>query len=212
MSIRFYTLALQRALISPQFRQQAISEVRQIIKHKLPSRLASPGSEHVFCHSATERGQGKWLPPGNLPLRPCVYGFIFDQAGRVLLVKDAFSEDRWLVPGGGIERGETLEQALRREVLEETGLQVEMKSVVENIDEFVIMPTGRAVHGLLHFYLVRVTGGIIKHNGNGFDTSSTAYFDLESLDTVTIGGEEPVRQVIRKAHTLIQQGPLHNCA
>jgi 8-oxo-dGTP diphosphatase len=48
--------------------------------------------------------------------------------GRVLMVHERSSRpgarEWWTLPGGGIERGETAEQAVRREVLEETGLVV----------------------------------------------------------------------------------------
>lgn len=44
-----------------------------------------------------------------------------DEAGRVLLVKHTYLEGWWL-PGGGVDRGETLEDAAVRELSEETGL------------------------------------------------------------------------------------------
>ena len=49
-----------------------------------------------------------------------------DDRGRVLLVKQRGGpfKGAWLVPGGGVEPGESLEEAMRREVVEETGLVV----------------------------------------------------------------------------------------
>ena len=56
-----------------------------------------------------------------------VGALITDEAGRVLLLRrrpDDFLDGLWELPGGGVEPGEGLEDALRREVLEETGLTV----------------------------------------------------------------------------------------
>jgi 8-oxo-dGTP pyrophosphatase MutT (NUDIX family) len=49
-----------------------------------------------------------------------------DDRGRVLLVRQRGGpfKDAWLLPGGGLEPGESFEQALSREMREETGLEV----------------------------------------------------------------------------------------
>ena len=55
---------------------------------------------------------------------PTVGAFIFDAAGRLLLVTSPKWPGFWTVPGGHVELGERLEEALYREALEETGLEV----------------------------------------------------------------------------------------
>ncbi len=57
---------------------------------------------------------------------PCVGAVVFDDAGRLLLIKrgQAPALGLWSIPGGRIEAGESAEDAVVREVLEETGVAV----------------------------------------------------------------------------------------
>ena len=57
---------------------------------------------------------------------PCVGAVVHDDAGRLLLVRRGQDphRGRWSVTGGRIEAGESPEQAIEREVREETGLSV----------------------------------------------------------------------------------------
>jgi 8-oxo-dGTP diphosphatase len=56
-------------------------------------------------------------------------GFVTNSQGQVLLIKSPRYGD-WEFPGGQVEEGETIPHALKREVLEETGIVVEVKSLV----------------------------------------------------------------------------------
>lgn len=61
-----------------------------------------------------------------------VRGVAVDREGRVLLVKHTYVHGWWL-PGGGVERGQTAEAALVREMREEAGLIVEGRPVLVSI-------------------------------------------------------------------------------
>ena len=59
--------------------------------------------------------------------------------GKVVLIKRRYEpmQGQWSLPGGGVEVGETLEAAVAREMLEETGLQVEVGPVIEVFDRIM---------------------------------------------------------------------------
>jgi 8-oxo-dGTP diphosphatase len=62
-------------------------------------------------------------PAANVQRREGADALVRDERGRVLLVRRA-DDGRWAMPGGWVDPGETPEQAVVREVAEETGLRV----------------------------------------------------------------------------------------
>ena len=61
---------------------------------------------------------------------PTVGGLIVNYEGKILLVKSYKWFDTYTLPGGHIELGETMVEAVKREVKEETGLDVEVKEML----------------------------------------------------------------------------------
>ncbi|RLE67988.1 MAG: ADP-ribose pyrophosphatase [Thermoprotei archaeon] len=55
---------------------------------------------------------------------PTVGALIFNPAGKILLIKSHKWRNKYVIPGGHIELGEKIEEALKREVKEETGLDI----------------------------------------------------------------------------------------
>jgi nucleoside triphosphatase len=55
---------------------------------------------------------------------PTVGTLVFNPKGEVLLVKSHKWRDKYVIPGGHIELGENMEEALKREIKEETGLDI----------------------------------------------------------------------------------------
>jgi 8-oxo-dGTP diphosphatase len=78
------------------------------------------------------------MTSGPLPPRgviPCVGAIITDSSGRLLLIRRGHEPGRglWSLPGGRIEPGESDEQAVIREVCEETGLSVRVGRLVGSV-------------------------------------------------------------------------------
>lgn len=70
-----------------------------------------------------------------LRFRPAAYGLAVND-GKVLLGRSAFT-DLWDIPGGAIERGETVEQGLIREFYEETGVKPTPVEILTVRDGFI---------------------------------------------------------------------------
>jgi len=85
-----------------------------------------------------------------------------DRSQQVLLIRRAQEplKGEWSLPGGAVELGETLEEAVCREVLEETGLAVETIDVVQAFDRISRDADGRVrYHYVLVDFLCRVKAG-----------------------------------------------------
>jgi ADP-ribose pyrophosphatase YjhB (NUDIX family) len=97
------------------------------------------------------------------PERPLLgVGGVVIQNGHALLVRRATEplKGEWSIPGGLVELGEKLVDAVKREVLEETGLTVEPGEVLELFDSIWRDGEGRCqYHYVLVDYLCRVIGG-----------------------------------------------------
>jgi 8-oxo-dGTP diphosphatase len=116
------------------------------------------------------------------PTRPFLgVGALIFEASKILLVERGKQplKGYWSLPGGILETGEKLEDALRREVLEETGLEVEPISVFEIFERIMPDDTGRAeYHYVLIDYLCRPVGGRLQAAS---DASSAAWVAQHNL-------------------------------
>ena len=89
-------------------------------------------------------------------------GALIFERGRILLAQRGKAPlmGQWSLPGGLVETGESLENAVRREVLEETGLEVRPLGVLEIFERIMRNADGAAeYHYVLLDYICRITGG-----------------------------------------------------
>lgn len=99
---------------------------------------------------------------------------IFDDQNRIFLVKLTYQRFHpWGVPGGGLEYGESAEEAVVREVWEETGLTVKIEKLLLNRnfppDKFAM------------YYLCRITDGVFQPSD---EVSEYGYYPLNGLPDV----------------------------
>lgn len=121
--------------------------------------------------------------------------------GRVLLVQRGSrpAKGLWSIPGGKVRRGETLAEAVRREMLEETGMRVSagrLVAVYERLPEPECEGSER--HFVVLDYLCDAVGGRLRA---GDDAAKADWFALEDLAhlPLTPGAEEVIRKGLRMA-------------
>ncbi len=105
----------------------------------------------------------------SVQFRIAVYAIIF-AAGRVLLALRR-NIDWWNLPGGGMELGETVDEAMRREVREETGLEIEVERLVGVYSK----PQKQEV---VLTFLCRVVGGVLRETE---ESRECRYFTPDAL-------------------------------
>ena len=102
--------------------------------------------------------------------RPGAYGLVFDapgtDAGRLLVVR---GEQSWVLPGGGIDCGETAEDALRRKFVEKVGMAVVVGDLIGEAGQFVSTRSEGTVLKQERFYRVALppmdVGSIVDRQG-----------------------------------------------
>ncbi len=205
MSLKFYLTIIKHSLRDSRFRAGAMHEAWGLVRGYLPGRLVTPRSKYVFCqYAGRPSNEGRWLPPQSLAFRPSAYALIFDEQERVLLVTASAFDTDWYLPGGGLNKGETLVEGVQREVREETGLEVEVGPVLDATDIFRIMPTGRAVQSQLHYFLAKPIGGELHPQGNGFDSSGARYLDLDTTPRDELQSADYLYYLVKRARLLGQ--------
>jgi ADP-ribose pyrophosphatase YjhB (NUDIX family) len=148
-----------------------------------------------------------WQDTRKYPDRPFVgVGAVIVQGERVVLIKRKYEPlaGRWSLPGGAVEVGETLEECVAREMLEETGLVIEVGPVIEVFDRITRDDDGRVqYHYVLVDYLCWPVSGELQA---GSDVEAAAfvepgnlrYYDLTAKATaVILRGLELAREAPR---------------
>ena len=111
---------------------------------------------------------------------PCVGAIIKDETGRLLLILRAHEPGKglWSIPGGRIEPGETDQQAVVREVLEETGLRVACGALLGSVER--PGPPGAVID--IRDYLTVVTGGAVAAGDDAADARWVTAAEAAALD------------------------------
>jgi ADP-ribose pyrophosphatase YjhB (NUDIX family) len=134
---------------------------------------------------------------GELRIGSCAV--IFDQKREKVLLTKRSDNGLWCLPGGRMEPGESIEECCRREVFEETGLDIETKRLIaiySNRDQLVVYRDGNRAQFIVLSFEAVITGGRL---GLSNETTDARYFTLEELETLPMHGrhKERVQDALR---------------
>jgi ADP-ribose pyrophosphatase len=111
-------------------------------------------------------------------------GAVVIRDGRVLLVKrkNPPSQNLWAIPGGRVKAGEPLIDAVKREILEETGINVKVGQVVHVFD---LIESNKSKDKLIHYviidYKAEYISGEIKAGDDALDVRWVSGDEIDQI-------------------------------
>jgi 8-oxo-dGTP diphosphatase len=138
------------------------------------------------------------------PERPVVgVGGVVIASGRTLLIRRGNPplEGEWSIPGGTLEIGETLLDAVRRELAEETGIEVRVGELIEAFERIFPDSEGQPkYHFVILDYLCEAIHGIARAGSDVTDVAWAAESELPKYSLTPTA-----TRVIKKAFLMAQQ-------
>jgi 8-oxo-dGTP pyrophosphatase MutT (NUDIX family) len=127
-------------------------------------------------------------------IRPAARALIVDGEQRVLLFRGEVPgrEPWWFAPGGALELDETYESALVREVMEETGLVVDIATLLPPVwtREFLFIWQGKCERHLERFFVIRiVTHEVDTSHFENAESAVIRTYRWRGLDDITRSSE-----------------------
>jgi ADP-ribose pyrophosphatase YjhB (NUDIX family) len=120
------------------------------------------------------------IPKEKLELRLSAYGIIFHN-DKLLVVRE--NNSLFSFPGGGINADEFIEEGLKREIKEETGLNVMVKEMLYvKEDMFYYNPLNQAIHGILLYYKCEAKNFSLKLDNKKSEDEVPFWKKLSDLD------------------------------
>ena len=135
-----------------------------------------------------------------LTWRPSAYGIVIKD-NKILLLKQTNGYD---LPGGGLDLDETPEEAVIREIKEETGIDATSPHLLDVVSSFylVINSKDNFRHSLMIYYACEHAGGELSKAG--FDESEQNYaigpewVSIEKLDNIQVGSSNDFRPYVKR--------------
>lgn len=126
-----------------------------------------------------------------------------DENGPRVVLVGRLEEGLWGLPKGTPIEGESIEQTARREVREETGLEVEIERPIGSIEYwFTRLEQGVRFHKIVHHFLMKPTGGDLEKHDHEYDVAE--WFPAgTAVERLTYRNEA---ELLRRVLTVLRTG------
>lgn len=124
--------------------------------------------------------------------RVAVAAIFFDENGRILLFKHTYRKFEWGIPAGGLEYDERPEDAIVREMFEETGMQIK-------VQRLLLAEGSKEDHHVSLIYRCHIVSGTFRESD---EISEVKYFDVNDLPPMVFAEKELIRRVARAQNNL----------
>ncbi|MET9228578.1 NUDIX domain-containing protein [Lentzea sp. NPDC003310] len=118
-------------------------------------------------------------------LRPAVSAFVQDSTGRLLMIRRT-DNDMYAIPGGQQDVGETLSQAVVREVKEETGVDVEVNGLIglySNPNHVIAYDDGEIRQEFSICFRARPVGGMLSTSS---ETKEVLWLEPQQINDLNV--------------------------
>ncbi len=130
---------------------------------------------------------------GNMPIVLSVTSCLILNEQHQVLLQHRTDDNLWSNPGGAVELGESVEEAVKREVFEETGLklqQIEFFNIYSGESQHHVYPNGDEVYFINVVYICRNYVG--KPVSNDHESKEVKFWDLNDLPQMA----PPTRRIL----------------
>ena len=120
-------------------------------------------------------------------LRVGASALIFDEARDRILMTQRSDNSRWCLPGGGMDPGESASETCIREVMEETGLQVQVTRLIgvyTTPDMLIEYLDGNKVQPVSFSFEAEITGGELGLSDETIDFGWYTVAEIDTMDTL----------------------------
>jgi len=122
----------------------------------------------------------------NTEFRVSVTAIIFDELREKVLLTQRSDNGRWCLPGGGMDPGESAEEACARETFEETGLEISVTRLIgiyTSPDVIIEYADGNQWQSIGMNFEAQITGGGLRTSN---ETIKCGYFSVDSFEAIDL--------------------------